>query len=84
MISPITSNLGWTCPKCGYCYAPTMPECSNCNRPENEKYKYSTNSSAEITFNSGLRCTTYGHVFADGSSQCVCGQQSMINKCVTK
>lgn len=24
-------NLGWTCPKCGSCYAPTIPQCDNCS-----------------------------------------------------
>lgn len=35
---PITFGLqGWTCPKCGYVWAPQTTGCSNCNRPENEK-----------------------------------------------
>lgn len=23
-------NMGWECPKCSRCYAPTVQECSNC------------------------------------------------------
>jgi hypothetical protein len=23
-------NIGWECPKCGICYAPTVQKCSNC------------------------------------------------------
>jgi len=28
---------GWQCPNCGYCYAPVMTYCENCNRPKHEK-----------------------------------------------
>lgn len=27
----MTSNHGWTCPKCGRVYAPYVPECRECN-----------------------------------------------------
>jgi len=26
-------NLGWQCPRCGHCYAPTWTYCTNCNKP---------------------------------------------------
>ncbi len=29
MYMPVVS-MGWTCPKCGGCYAPTVTECHRC------------------------------------------------------
>lgn len=36
------TGQGWQCPVCGYVYGPNWAHCSNCNKPENEKYKTST------------------------------------------
>lgn len=50
MIQTISTNLGWSCPKCGYAYAPFTPECYNCNRPDHKKYVTTTgiNISTEV------------------------------------
>lgn len=42
------SREGWECPKCGYCYSPAMPCCTNCNRPEHEKTQTSTGNDFKI------------------------------------
>ena len=26
-------SMGWKCPGCGRCYAPSVPECSRCGQP---------------------------------------------------
>ena len=44
---------GWQCPQCGYIYSPTQPFCINCNRPENEKHKFTittTTNNEKITY----------------------------------
>jgi uncharacterized OB-fold protein len=30
---PVFQNIGWTCPKCGSCYSPTIPQCFKCPIP---------------------------------------------------
>lgn len=40
----ISSNLGWSCPKCGCVYSPTTTECYRCNNNEQTKstFEYET------------------------------------------
>lgn len=33
-------NMGWECPKCSRCYAPTVQECSNCIPKPNDDTAY--------------------------------------------
>ena len=30
---PLPAVTGWTCPGCGHCYAPWIPECHHCPEP---------------------------------------------------
>lgn len=36
------TTKGWQCPVCGYVYSPSWYHCTNCNRPDNEKYTTGT------------------------------------------
>lgn len=45
---------GWQCPRCSYCYGPAQLGCTNCNRPDSEKYKTSTT----VTITDPISCST--------------------------
>ena len=36
------TQQGWQCPVCNFVYSPITPCCYNCNRPEHEKFKTTT------------------------------------------
>jgi hypothetical protein len=44
MFSVISQNLGWTCPKCGRCYAPLQLQCFECNKDVVQKTTLTTNA----------------------------------------
>jgi len=35
-VKPAGKNVGWECPKCGYCWGWFVRGCENCNKPEVE------------------------------------------------
>ena len=71
MIQTISENVGWSCPKCQYCYSPITTDCGNCNRPDSEKYVTTTNEVATCKCG-GNRLNGY---WANGKLSCVnCGE----------
>ena len=59
MFVQTTTNLGWECPKCGNCYAPTVERCTSCG---NEYYQHWTTTDV-VTLN----CTCYEGGTANGT-----------------
>ena len=73
MIHPISENVGWSCPKCGYCYSPVTTDCGNCNRPDSEKYKMTTTYDPCLTTTKVCMCADPGPGLKFGTHCKDCG-----------
>lgn len=80
----ISQNVGWSCPKCDYCYSPITTDCSNCNRSHHEKFitTNSGNVKFDISTTSICACNKTGPADRFGVLCDVCGG-AIVNYTVT-